>query len=108
MLRDVDRVPELGFIRVRIFSRFRNATKHQLWISYQPTDEICEERIPIRGHFCTCKSGARTLGTCAHITSVLWYLGYARLEENIRYPSNMLLESIRDAGNRHPPENVDP
>ena len=24
----------LGIIRVRIFSRFRNATKHQLWIAY--------------------------------------------------------------------------
>lgn len=55
---------------------------------------------PILDYYCTCKSGARTLGTCAHIASVLWYIGYARHEQNIRYPSLRLLREIYDAGNR--------
>lgn len=35
MLRETDRIPEQGFMRVRVFSRFRNVTKYQLWIAYR-------------------------------------------------------------------------
>lgn len=67
-----------GFLRVRINSRFRNATRHQLFISYvgQNADIADDEndREPIVGYYCTCQSGARTLGTCAHVASVLWFL----------------------------------
>ncbi|VDI18451.1 Hypothetical predicted protein [Mytilus galloprovincialis] len=35
----------------------------------------------IEGWYCTCKSGARVVGCCAHVASVLWYLGYQRLEQ---------------------------
>lgn len=93
-----------GIIRVRIFSRFRNATKHQLWIAYNsPEDaenELDETESPILGYYCTCKSGARTLGTCAHVASILWFLGYARHERDIRYPTMLLLNSVLDAGAR--------
>lgn len=107
MLRAVDRLPHPGLLRVRIFSRFRNAAKYQLWISYRPIHDNemddgmqDDELILIQGYYCTCKVGARTIGTCAHIASVLWFLGYARHQANIRYPSTKLLESIEDAGNR--------
>lgn len=33
MLRDVNRLPHPELLRVRVFSRFRNAAKYQLWIS---------------------------------------------------------------------------
>jgi hypothetical protein len=32
----------------------------------------------IEQHYCTCLTGRRTMGTCAHIVSIIWYLGYAR------------------------------
>ncbi|XP_025264350.1 uncharacterized protein LOC112637886 [Camponotus floridanus] len=89
MMRNVQRLPQPGLMRVRIFSRFRNATKYQLWIKYrhnndqEPADAVDEL---IQGYYCTCKSGARTLGTCAHIASVLWYVGYAQHQQNIKYP----------------------
>ncbi|CAC5387950.1 unnamed protein product [Mytilus coruscus] len=35
----------------------------------------------IEGWYCTCKSGARVVGCCAHVASLLWYLGYQRLEQ---------------------------
>ncbi|XP_043476347.1 uncharacterized protein LOC122507609 [Leptopilina heterotoma] len=101
--RNQDIVP--GLIRVRILSRFRNAGKHQLWMKYK-TPVRRNEAEPIEGYYCTCRSGARTLGTCAHITSVLWYLGYARHEQNIRYPSIALLNIILDAANRPIPEDL--
>ena len=48
----------------------------------------------------TSKSGARTVGTCAHAVSVLWYLGYARHETDIQYPSMKLFAKVKDARNR--------
>ena len=102
---------EPGLIRVRVFSRFRNATKHQIFIAYNilESDGVDDDTEPILGYYCTCKSGARTLGTCSHVASVLWYLGYARYQDNVRYPSSLLLETILDAAHRppqqHPNEN---
>lgn len=104
LLRDQNRLPEPGFLRVRLYSRFRNRTRYQLWISYLPNAPV--DNNPIRGYYCTCKSGARTLGTCVHITSVLWYLGFARHQEDVHYPSHALLHAIDDAGDR--PPQVDP
>jgi len=52
------------------------------------------------GYYCTYQSGARTLGSCAHVASVLWYLEYARNHQNIRYPDESLLNTTRHAANR--------
>lgn len=30
------------------------------------------------GWYCECKGGSRTVGCCAHICSVIWYLAFAR------------------------------
>lgn len=96
-------------IRVRVYSRYRNATKHQLWISYiqNNANEDDAENVgePITGYYCTCQAGARTLGTCSHVCSVLFYLGYAR-HHLVKYPSTSLLESVQDAANRPPQRNL--
>lgn len=89
---------EPGFIRVRLYSRFRNNTRYQLWITYSVDVEDDE---PITGYYCQCFSGSRIVGSCAHVASVIWFLGYARHQPNIKYPSNALLECIQDAGNRN-------
>ena len=75
MLRDRNFVPERGFIRMRVFSRFRNTRKYQLWVAYLNTEKeieesIIEEETPILGYYCTRESEARTVGTCAHVVSV--------------------------------------
>lgn len=90
---------EDGFLRVRLYSRFKNRTKYQLWITYNHNED--PNNKPITGYYCTCSSGSRTLGCCAHVASVIWFLGYARHQPNIKYPSTRLLDNIRDAGNRH-------
>ncbi|XP_063373452.1 uncharacterized protein LOC134661345 [Cydia amplana] len=96
---EFDELNEHGLIRMRIRSRFRNAVKHQLWIAFQ--NEIPEEE-PILAYYCKCKTGARTIGCCAHVASVVWYLGYARHQENVKYPSTALLNHILDCANRNP------
>lgn len=95
-----------GFVRFRLHSRFRNAVVHHQWIAYIPSDDDDNDdnENPIIGYYCTCKSGARTLGTCCHITSILWYLGHARHQHNIKYPSISLLYQILDAADRPLPE----
>ncbi|CAH1106001.1 unnamed protein product [Psylliodes chrysocephalus] len=109
MLRGENNLPERGLLRVRVYSRFRNATKHQLCITVKPNDEIegneedyefNRNEEPIFGYYCTCPSDARTVGTCVYVASVLWFLGYARHEANIRYPSTSLVNTIRNARNR--------
>ncbi|KMQ84946.1 hypothetical protein RF55_16831 [Lasius niger] len=104
---ELDEHREEGLIRVRLFSRFRNAVRYQLWITYKNNKTLEEADEPITGYYCTCVSGSRTLGSCAHVASVLWFLGFARHQSNIKYPSNALLENIRDAANRHDQGDID-
>ena len=33
-----------------------------------------------------CKSGTRVVGTCAHVASIIWYLGFAR-HHNLSFDS---------------------
>ncbi|KAG5890883.1 hypothetical protein JTB14_002825 [Gonioctena quinquepunctata] len=95
---------ERGFLRMRVHSRFRNATKYQLFIAFKANVEDIEQINSVDdvifGYYCTFKTGARTLGCCAQVASVIWYLGYARHEQYIRYPSNTLLIHVEDAEHR--------
>lgn len=62
-----------GLLKIRLQSKFRGGSCHSVWIEYSAT-----AMQKITGHFCECMQGARTITTCGHITSVLWYLGYQR------------------------------
>lgn len=106
LLRDEDRLPEPGFLRVRLFSRFRNSTQYQVWVAYRSVDEQPEEdnASAILGYYCTCPSGARTLGTCAHVASLFWFLGYARHEEYVHFPPTTLMAAVLDSANRPIPQ----
>ncbi|VDI44871.1 Hypothetical predicted protein [Mytilus galloprovincialis] len=57
-------------IRVRMASRHTSSKTHNLWITY---DDCC-----IKTWYCTCKAGARIVGTCSHISSVIWFLSFYR------------------------------
>ncbi|CAG9823962.1 unnamed protein product [Phaedon cochleariae] len=70
-----------------------------LRMKYQ-SDENDEEDVLIIGYYCSCKSSARTLGTCALICSILWYLGFVRHNQNVIYPSTSVIQHIKDAANR--------
>ncbi|XP_051159163.1 uncharacterized protein LOC127280299 [Leptopilina boulardi] len=63
---------ERSIIRVQIQSRHTSSKLYNLWIQYNVGIN------PIAGWYCQCKAGARIVGCCAHVASVLWYLGYAR------------------------------
>ena len=61
-------------LKIKIQSRHTNSCQHSVWIEYNTSDG----ENPITGWYCTCKMGARVVGCCAHIASILWYLGFDR------------------------------
>jgi len=76
-----EHINEPGFLRIKVYSRFGNDTRHQTF-SYRNVDVNCmndvdDAAVLISGYYCTCQSEARTVGTCAHI-AILWFLSYAR------------------------------
>lgn len=61
---------------------------------YDPNDDGSDS---ITGWYCNCPSGARNVGACAHVTSTLWYLGYARYLDNLKFPAEKLFDGVLDA-----------
>lgn len=81
---------ESGLIHTRIQSTHRNSTLYNLWVKYT-TNSVC-------GWYCQCKSGACTVKCCAHICSVIWYLGYSRHQCNCAVSANkQFISNINDA-----------
>jgi hypothetical protein len=100
---------EEGLLRARVWSRHVNADKYQIWIAYNNQqynrligDEQQDQDLGemILGYYCTCKAGARTVGACAHVASILWFLGHARHEEQVHYPTTRLLGTTQDVAGR--------
>lgn len=72
-----------GMIRARIQSRFASSKTHDAWVKFDGKSG----HESIKGLYCTCKVGERTLGCCSHLTTVLRYLGFERhqpLTANVR------------------------
>ncbi|CAF4115827.1 unnamed protein product [Rotaria sp. Silwood2] len=63
-----------SFLRCRLHSKHSSTTLYFICIHFDYDDK--DE--PIKDHYCECKSGARSLGCCSHIATILWYTGYAR------------------------------
>lgn len=86
---------EDGVLRVKMQSRHTSSHQYQLWIRYTK-----EGFDPIQGWYCKCKNGSRVVGCCAHISSVLWYLGYYRhLPIKPKYHSDQYADFQVDAAN---------
>ncbi|KYN12400.1 hypothetical protein ALC57_15429, partial [Trachymyrmex cornetzi] len=104
-----ERINEPGLLRARVHSRFSGATNHQIFIAYvdhiadvhNNDENVTVQHGPILSYYCTCKAGARTLGSCAHVASILLYLGYARHQNDVTYPSTEFLENIQDTAHRN-------
>lgn len=59
-----------GLLCIKIQSRHMSAIRYKCWVGYNEG--------AINGWYCKCKSGARVVGMCAHITAVVWHLSYQR------------------------------
>lgn len=74
-------------IRGRLQSRHFQRTKYFLYILI---DLVFSGKSSLIGYYCQCKNGKRTVGTCAHIMTVIWYLGNARNNNDIKEPAAFL------------------
>ncbi|XP_048766098.2 uncharacterized protein LOC125673525 [Ostrea edulis] len=64
-----DDIPNI--VSAKIQSRHTSSKKYSLWIKYD---------ITILFWYCTCKNGSRVVGMCGHISCIIWYLAFARYQ----------------------------
>lgn len=95
---------QADLLRVRFQSRHSNSKCYTATVQYDDTQEQ-----PIQGWFCTCASGSRTVGCCAHVTAVLWHMGVKRgeVDANIHPLSAARLLGFIDDSNVHPEDDDD-
>lgn len=67
-----------NLVRARFTSR-HSKSKTYITIIQHNSRSI---RHPIEGWYCTCVTGCRDVGCCAHVAALLWHLGVCRAEVN--------------------------
>lgn len=83
----------LWLLRGRIKSRHTRARKHYSYVVVKDGESGLDA---IEHYYCSCKAGKRTVGCCAHVMVIIWYLGYARYEDYIHQPARFLNSVIID------------
>lgn len=87
-------------IRAQIQSRHKNSTKYDVYVQYN--------KKSISGWYCTCPNGARVVGCCAHVASIIYYLSYARYNERVlTQRTYSYYDSITDAQNYSEPSDTE-
>lgn len=91
--REVDRLQELSASETTWLLRGRIRSRHisnKIYFVYILVDSSSTGREAILKHYCNCIVGNRTVGCCAHIMSIIWYLGWARHQSIITPPAEFL------------------
>lgn len=79
---------EMILFRGRIKSRPRSGKTYYTYILLNTSEYGWELRI--HGYYCNCIVGKRTVGCCAHIMTIVWYMGWARYDNHITAPASFL------------------
>ncbi|KAJ8721100.1 hypothetical protein PYW08_006565 [Mythimna loreyi] len=75
-------------IRGRIKSRHHSNKIYYTYILISARQDNWENSI--EGYYCSCICGIRTVGCCAHVMTIVWYLGWARHQNNVVAPASFL------------------
>ena len=67
---------ETNLIKVKINSRHSSSTKYTSFVRFNSKE--------VEAYYCDCRSGARTIGTCAHVASIIWYLSIGKYDKNFK------------------------
>ena len=65
--------PDKNVLLAKIQSRHVSQREYKILVKYNPESSGIESII---GHYCSCKSGLRTLGCCAHIGAIVLLLSH--------------------------------
>ncbi|XP_033725211.1 uncharacterized protein LOC117315175 [Pecten maximus] len=90
---------DANLISAKIQSRHINSKTYQLWVFF--------DECTVQGWYCKCRAGARVVGTCSHVASVVWYLGFARHLDKIFDFNKDWTQYLQDASHTPEPLNVD-
>lgn len=80
-------------IRGRIQSRHVRARQYYTYILINPARQ---GRQSVEDYYCSCIHGRRTVGSCAHIASIVYFLSWARHQQQIETPAVFLDEITVD------------
>lgn len=78
---------DITLIRGKIKSRHISRNQYYVYILIENN---VSGRDGIVEYCCNCLVGRRTIGCCAHVMTLVWYLGWARYQENISAPAELL------------------
>lgn len=79
-----------SIIKVKMNSRHASQTIYSVFIEYDKSDK----KDPIKSWYCDCKVGARTVGCCSHIASVIWYFGLEVYEKKLSITNTTKIDSL--------------
>ncbi|XP_060071317.1 uncharacterized protein LOC132557455 [Ylistrum balloti] len=90
---------DANLINAKIQSRHFSSKLYQLWVSFDDCN--------VQGWYCTCRAGARVVGTCSHVASILWYMGFARhLDKSFDFSKDWT-QYLQDASYTPDPISID-
>lgn len=75
-----------NIIRLSVRSRHINSKYYKAYVEYKAKNDI----TGIERYCCECPNGMRTVGCCAHVACVIYYLSYARYQSKILRPADFL------------------
>ena len=79
-------------ILAKVHSRHSKSKSYRVYIQYQPQDPKSTQECPnaVGGWYCECKNGARTIGCCCHVASIMFYLAFGRYQVRQKTPGEYL------------------
>ena len=81
----------------KLNSRHISTKEYKLFIEY--------ELSSVKSWYCTCRAGARVVGMCSHCAAVVWFLAYARHQDNDWRINKSWFDFVEDA--QKVPEEID-
>lgn len=87
LLRELSASNSSWLLRGRIQSRH---ISRKTYFVYILVDSSRRGREAILKYYCNCIVGKRTVGCCAHVMSIIWYLSWARYQKNLVPPAEFL------------------
>lgn len=76
-------------IKVNVQSRHKNSKAYNCYINYKAHTDGC---AGIRRYCCECANGNRTVGCCAHVACVIYYLSHGRFLQREFNPAGVLTD----------------
>ncbi len=80
-------IDELVLFKCRMNSRHSGGVKYNQFILVDKRKEGIQS---FSEYYCSCKTGLRTIGCCAHVACFIWYFCWARYQVNITAPAASL------------------